>query len=245
MALIQCPECNKEISDKVKTCPHCGFPFGDKTDGQGNVQQVEIASVNISPKDPAKTRKIAIGAISVFAILALAFAIFSIIKSNNDKKAFNAYIDNLELVRMTMLDGGSEAESLLNLTARVWYNSIFEERDAETDKYTRSGGSGFNDDFNTSLRALFTDSSTIATISRIEDNQALVEPMMKNLQNPPEGLEKSYETVLELYTVYKSLTDLAINPSGSLESFGQNKSQKIDKFLELFQKLETQIPEKK
>jgi hypothetical protein len=68
---------------------------------------------------------------------------------------------------------------------------------------------------------------------------------MKDLQNPPEDLEKSYETALELYTVYKSLTDLAINPSGSLESFGQNKSQKIDKFLELFQKLETQMPEKK
>lgn len=245
MALIQCPECNKEISDKVKACPHCGFPFEDKTDGQGNVQQVEIASVNISPKDPAKTKKIVIGVISVFAILALAFAIFSILKSSNDKKVYNAYLDNLELVRMTMLDGGSDAESLLNLTAKVWYNSIFEERDSETDKYTMSGGSGFNDDFNTSLRALFLDSSTLAAISKIEDNQASVETMMKGLQNPPEGLEKSYETALELYTAYKSLTDLAINPSGSLESFGQNKSQKIDKFLELFQKLETQMPEKK
>lgn len=27
MALINCPECNKEISDKVKACPHCGYPF--------------------------------------------------------------------------------------------------------------------------------------------------------------------------------------------------------------------------
>lgn len=25
MALINCPECKKEISDSVKTCPHCGF----------------------------------------------------------------------------------------------------------------------------------------------------------------------------------------------------------------------------
>lgn len=25
MALINCPECNKEISDTVKTCPHCGY----------------------------------------------------------------------------------------------------------------------------------------------------------------------------------------------------------------------------
>ena len=25
MALTQCPECHKEISDKADMCPHCGF----------------------------------------------------------------------------------------------------------------------------------------------------------------------------------------------------------------------------
>ena len=27
MALINCPECNKEISDSAKSCPHCGYKF--------------------------------------------------------------------------------------------------------------------------------------------------------------------------------------------------------------------------
>lgn len=27
MALIKCPECSKEVSDKAKTCPHCGYPL--------------------------------------------------------------------------------------------------------------------------------------------------------------------------------------------------------------------------
>ncbi len=245
MALIQCPECNKEISDKVRACPHCGFPFADKPNGHSDIQQVEIASVNISPKDPAKTKKTVIGVTSVFVILVLAFAIFIITKNNNEKKEYNAFIDNLNLVRMAMLNGGSEAESLLNLTAKVWYNSIFEERDPETDKYTMNNGYSFNDDFNASLYALFLDPSTLATISKIEENQASVETMMKVLQNPPDNLVRSYENILELYTNYKSLTNLAINPSGSLETFNQKKSQKIDEFLELFQKLETQIPQKK
>ena len=26
MAMISCPECNKDISDKAKSCPHCGSP---------------------------------------------------------------------------------------------------------------------------------------------------------------------------------------------------------------------------
>ncbi len=94
---------------------------------------------------------------------------------------------------MAMLNGGSEAESLLNLTAKVWYNSIFEERDPETDKYTMNNGYSFNDDFNASLYALFLDPSTLATISKIEENQASVETMMKVLQNPPDNLVRSYE----------------------------------------------------
>ena len=27
MALIKCPECGKEISDQVRSCPHCGYPI--------------------------------------------------------------------------------------------------------------------------------------------------------------------------------------------------------------------------
>lgn len=30
MALIRCPECRKEISDKAETCPHCGMPISSK-----------------------------------------------------------------------------------------------------------------------------------------------------------------------------------------------------------------------
>lgn len=29
MALINCPECKKEISDKTKSCPYCGYPIND------------------------------------------------------------------------------------------------------------------------------------------------------------------------------------------------------------------------
>ena len=27
MAMVKCPECNGDISDKALTCPHCGFPI--------------------------------------------------------------------------------------------------------------------------------------------------------------------------------------------------------------------------
>jgi len=28
MALVQCPECKREVSSKASTCPHCGHPIG-------------------------------------------------------------------------------------------------------------------------------------------------------------------------------------------------------------------------
>lgn len=31
MALIKCPECGKEVSNKAKTCPNCGFAVSDAT----------------------------------------------------------------------------------------------------------------------------------------------------------------------------------------------------------------------
>jgi hypothetical protein len=36
MALINCPECNKEISDKAENCPGCGFPVNKKTESSND-----------------------------------------------------------------------------------------------------------------------------------------------------------------------------------------------------------------
>jgi ribosomal protein L37E len=30
MALVVCPECGKEISDKAKSCPNCGYVMNEK-----------------------------------------------------------------------------------------------------------------------------------------------------------------------------------------------------------------------
>lgn len=36
MALIKCPECTKEISDKALSCPNCGFPIATEISLKGN-----------------------------------------------------------------------------------------------------------------------------------------------------------------------------------------------------------------
>lgn len=47
-----------------------------------------------------------------------------------------------------------------------------------------------------------------------------------------------------MYSAYLGLTDLAIDPLGSLKTFLQNKSDKIDQYIEKYKKLKAMIPEK-
>ena len=40
MALINCPECGKEISDKATNCPHCGYPISEPSIPASEPQKV-------------------------------------------------------------------------------------------------------------------------------------------------------------------------------------------------------------
>ena len=42
MALVNCPECDKEISDKALMCPHCGLAFGGRLFGYEYRSQKEL-----------------------------------------------------------------------------------------------------------------------------------------------------------------------------------------------------------
>ena len=45
MALIKCPECQSEVSDKAKTCPKCGYPIDEIAKNEPS-----STGMNICPK---------------------------------------------------------------------------------------------------------------------------------------------------------------------------------------------------
>ena len=92
----------------------------------------------------------------------------------------NDYAANLELASFTMLTGASTAEEAGTLIHDVWYDTIFDEHNADTSKYT-SGNSDFND----SLSELFSDEEFQDKISSIKLNQDTVKDLMHKLTNPP------------------------------------------------------------
>lgn len=48
MALINCPECGKEISDQIKKCPNCGYPIKKRKIRQVIILGVSLAIILIS-----------------------------------------------------------------------------------------------------------------------------------------------------------------------------------------------------
>ncbi|MEG0834184.1 MAG: zinc ribbon domain-containing protein, partial [Christensenellaceae bacterium] len=46
MALIKCPECNREISEEAILCPQCGYPIADKID-EINAKKITEANQQI------------------------------------------------------------------------------------------------------------------------------------------------------------------------------------------------------
>jgi transcription initiation factor TFIIIB Brf1 subunit/transcription initiation factor TFIIB len=259
MAMIKCPECGEEISDKAKKCIHCGKVLieGDSTSeikcsecgtllfekdeicpncgcpvkNEEKPQQVEVSSIKVGKK----TKGIILG-------IVLILLVFAVGRTGYKVYTYNAYIDNLNQVKDLMLLGGSDAESLCNLTLKVWGNAISKESDSETDEYTRDKYSW--NDFNTALAKLYADSSTKSKVSDIKSNQSVVKILIKKLQEPPKELDKCYNTVSDLYESYITLTDLAVSPSGNYTGYGTNKSNAVSGFMSAYEKLDNQIPEK-
>lgn len=64
MALINCPECGKEISDKATTCPNCGCPVAKRIEEQSENQSGHLSYMRI-----------------MFSILLIVTAVFVIYQS--------------------------------------------------------------------------------------------------------------------------------------------------------------------
>ncbi|MDE7352803.1 MAG: zinc ribbon domain-containing protein [Acetatifactor sp.] len=77
MALIKCPECGREISDKVTKCSYCGT----------NIEEIE--SYNKKDKLGAVIKKVGL----VIVILILLFICISVVSSHLKMKTFEGYVD--------------------------------------------------------------------------------------------------------------------------------------------------------
>lgn len=218
-----CEDCGMELPENCVSCPNCGCPVSSSIleKDEPSSQKPEISATNLPVAKKATKKYVILGFVAVI-VIGIIIAIALTAKNVSEQNAKEEYSKNLNSASIMMLTGAAEAEETGNLIKSVWYNTIYEEYDLETDKYTQSNGYGFNDDFNDSLTALFDDSDFNKKITNIKDNQELVSQIMKLLQNPPEGCEESYRAIQDYYNAYLILTNLAVSPTGTLQTYSSD-----------------------
>lgn len=241
-----CPDCGAELEEGMDTCPKCGCPIENTIETEKTPQQVEVTGVKITKKSK-KIIVIATIAVIVAAIIA-AIAVQTHKKNVAAKAAAEAqkqseeYETNLNMAAYSMLSGASDAETCGNLIKQVWYNAIYEKSDSKTDKYTKPKGY-YVSDFNDAMQNLFLDSSFSGQIADINENKDTVNSLMKKLKNPPEEYKDAYESLSKLYDAYISLTNLATDPTGSLQTYSQNFNDADNETLNCYNALKMYLEE--
>lgn len=86
MALINCPECGREISEMAKSCPHCGCPIQKPTENKGSNSKPKKThnseNRNEKPKKKGSCLKIIL---IVLAALMVLIVLIGIIGGGEDK----------------------------------------------------------------------------------------------------------------------------------------------------------------
>lgn len=208
-----CPDCGAELEEEVDSCPKCGCPIENNSESR-IPQQVEVTGVKVS----TRSKKLIVTGI----IVAMAI-VMAIIAGGNayKKKQSEKYGKNLNVAAYTIMISASTVENSGNLIKQVWYNAIYKNSDSKTDKYTRPNGY-YVSDFNDALQNLLSDSSFKEQIEKINDNKESINTLMKKLKNPPKEYKEAYESLSKLYDAYISLTSLVTSPSGSLQTYSQS-----------------------
>lgn len=78
MALIKCPECGKDISDKASTCPNCGHPISP--------QQTTVNVTQVQPEKKEKKKGSCLTKIIGFVVVIIIIGVIASSGSKDDNK---------------------------------------------------------------------------------------------------------------------------------------------------------------
>lgn len=241
MALIKCPECGREISDKALACPSCGMPISQTVTNPVHTIETEDPVVSNGKKKISSNAVILIVCSVVLSILIIWFGIWYVQEQKKEER--EAYINNLYTVSDAIIDGACKAEDTCNLISSVWYNSIFEKSDPGTDPYTKDSNGKFYIDFNVAIYSFKSSSEGMNAVAELNVNKSNVQDLMGALANPDQEFEICYNQLQETYAAYCKLVNMAIDPSGSYETYSEDFHEYDSDLASEWQQLLTLLPE--
>ena len=212
MAIMNCPECGKEMTDTLNNCPHCGF------------------EITTSQQKKNKS-KIIVPVICVLLAAVICFVAYSL-KSKNESE----WNGNCSTVALMMMTSCCELEEVSNTISEVWYNSIFQINDKDTNKYTMSKGV-FYSDFNDAIEELFDDKKFSEKYSKIAEDKLEIDNYMYELKDCPNSCADKYELLSQLYDAYYEYYDSVTNIYGkTYKDFGKDFTKASKSFFKFWNK---------
>lgn len=274
MALVKCPNCGSEISDKAAVCPKCGVHFptekpkkvckecGHTLDIDATVCPecgcpVEAENYQQEPIQKKEVKKSSKKKYLIFGIVAVLLVCIvggMWIKASNRKKLleqqnaevqnikeYNKNVSYLNKIYSSSLSGASDAEEVCVLVVNVWHDAIYgNTTNDETSKYVIGAS-----DFNEALNKVYEDDDIKKKLSSISDDQDNLEEYISKLESVPAELEKAYDAAIDVNTAFKALSDMALSPTGSYNSYSADENEKVNAFMTAYNTLESVIPGKK
>jgi|SRR5690625_453665 len=189
------------------------------------------------------------------------FLLLLVFTGCGNKEKETEYGEDVNVAIEEILDNTSFAEGLLNKYADLWSYSIesrggisVEDAAKLLDLSESTILTYFTVDYNsstiysgwqsniTSLQDYFKKSNRL---KRLEETSSEIKKQIKELKNPPESYKKVYDELLEMYTLEEEYIQMALNPSGSIVSFNEDRRQLSDDIISKHNKIEVLMPDSK
>lgn len=254
MALINCPNCNKEISDKAKVCVGCGHRLVNEVETVGKMVNCPECSVIIDTltdvcsncgyplntfqtkteetKKPKNVFKKKWFWILIICVVLLTFVI-SIVFNNARTETYNVEICTVVDEIMSV---SADTETIGNLICSVWHNAIWEKDNTDTAKYTSTAK-----DFNEALSNLYEDEDFVKKVNSVRNKQSEIDGYLGKLKNPPEKFEDAYDEFKELYYAYSDYVDFVLSCEGSYNTYTENISKKSSTLMESYREIKVEL----
>lgn len=110
MALIKCPECGREVSDKASKCPQCGFPIRESMGANGKEQEESpTEDFSVQQHDEPNKKKKPLIVIGVLAVILIGIVIVGalILSKRNE----NVTVNDVDISKWKLTDRGEYSDS--------------------------------------------------------------------------------------------------------------------------------------
>lgn len=152
-------------------------------------------------------------------------------KLENEKKT---YIKSFKKTRSDILHSAVTAESIVNKYSQIWHDVIF------------NGSVSINGVKATNMDDAIADQNAAFMVNgksdELTNGQDKIMKEVKALNKYPKGYKEYRDMIDQYYQDYKSFSDLALSPTGSLQSFNAETSKLDNKLSSEYDAMNVKLP---